>query len=102
MISADLSSLLQLNAVSRQGTLRASCKYLWAGLCGQVKRNRKNQPCHDRHSSHNGAQFKWLLRFAGGCFPLADHQGIDRLRQRLATMFAHSCATLNDLCQSQT
>jgi hypothetical protein len=54
----------QLNAVSRHGTLRASCKYLWAGLCGEVKRNRKNQPCYDRHSSHNGARFKWLLSFA--------------------------------------
>ena len=53
-----------------------------AELCEQAKRNRKNQPCHDRHSSHNGARFKWLLRFAGGCVPLADHQGIDRLGQR--------------------
>ena len=35
-----------------------------AELCEKAKRNRKNQPCNDRHSSHNSARFKWLLRFA--------------------------------------
>jgi hypothetical protein len=59
-------------------------------LCEQAKRNRKNQPCHDRHSSHNGARFKWLLRFAGGCVPLADHQElmgwVNAWRQCLRTL----------------
>jgi hypothetical protein len=35
-----------------------------AELCEQVKRNRKNQPCHDHHRFENGARFEWLLRFA--------------------------------------
>ena len=63
----------QLNAVSRQGTLRAGCKYLWAGLCGQVKRNRRNQPCYDRHRFRKGRSTRVAPAFCRGYFRVADH-----------------------------